>query len=69
MAIHRMAVRLGQKPTAEQIKRIHAAANRPVVFDDDCPELTDEQLAEMARIAPIQRAERRKQMLVTINAE
>ena len=31
-----------QKPTPEQILRIREAAKRPVVFDKDCPELTDE---------------------------
>lgn len=29
-----------QKPTAEQIKQIQAAAQREIVYDDDSPELT-----------------------------
>ena len=38
----------GQKPTPEQIKEIREAAKRPIVFDEDCPPMTDEQLADMA---------------------
>ena len=33
--------------TEEQRKKIKEAAKRPVVFDEDCPELTDKQLSEM----------------------
>ena len=32
----------GQKPTPEQIARIREAAKRPIVFDEDSPELTPE---------------------------
>ena len=35
-------IRKGQKPTPEQIERLRALKNRPIVFDEDCPELTDE---------------------------
>lgn len=41
----------GQKPTEEQIKEIEEAAKRPVIPDEDCPELTPEQYAEMAEAA------------------
>ncbi len=44
-------IRPGQKPTAEQIKELEEAAKRPIVSDDDCPELSMEQYAEMAEIA------------------
>lgn len=30
----------GQLPTDEQISEIEAAKNKPIVFDDDSPELT-----------------------------
>ena len=36
----------GSGLTPEQIARLDEAAKHPIVFDDDCPELTDEQLAE-----------------------
>ena len=46
-----------QKPTPEQILRIREAAKRPVVFDKDCPELTDEQLLQFRRVKPHREAE------------
>lgn len=51
MAIHRMYVKPGQKPTEEQLERIRQASSFPITYDEDCPELTDEQYAEFARIA------------------
>ena len=36
----------GTKPTPEQIARIREAAKRPIVYDEDCPRLTEKQLAE-----------------------
>lgn len=41
----------GQKPSRAQIREIEKAAGRPVVPDDECPELTGEQYEEMAAIA------------------
>ena len=41
-----------QKPTPEQIAEIREAAKRPIVFDDDCPEMTDEQLKQFRRVHP-----------------
>jgi hypothetical protein len=36
----------GSGLTPEQLARIKEAEKYPIVFDEDCPELTDEQLAE-----------------------
>jgi hypothetical protein len=36
----------GTKPTPEQLARLKEAAKRPIVYTEDCPEPTDEQLAE-----------------------
>ncbi|MBP5655266.1 MAG: hypothetical protein J6X33_07090 [Clostridiales bacterium] len=36
--------------TPEQIKMLDNLENRPIEFDDDCPELTDEQLSEFRRV-------------------
>ena len=47
----RMVVHIGQQPTEEQIKEIEAAMAMPVTPDEDTPELTLEQYAEMAAIA------------------
>ncbi len=41
----------GQKPGRAQIREIEEAAGRPVVPDDECPGLTEEQYEEMAAIA------------------
>ncbi len=30
----------GQKPTPEQIKEVEDASKQPIVFDEDCPELS-----------------------------
>jgi hypothetical protein len=46
MAIISSTVRVGQKPPKEVIERIREVAKYPIVYTDDCPELTDEQLAE-----------------------
>jgi uncharacterized protein (DUF4415 family) len=49
-------VRPGQQPTDEQIKEIEAAMAKPIVPDEDAPELTLEQYAEMAAIAQSRRS-------------
>ena len=51
MAMTTLTVRVGQKPTKEQIKEIRAAAKAPIVFTPDCPESTPEALAEFAAMA------------------
>ncbi len=47
----RTVVHAGQQPTEEQVKEIEAAMAIPVTPDEDAPELTLEQYAEMAAIA------------------
>lgn len=42
----------GQKPTPEQIERLRELKDRPIVFDEDCPELSDEQLKKFKRFYP-----------------
>lgn len=42
--LERRIIYKGKKPTPEQIEEIRALKNRPIVFDEDCPELTDEEL-------------------------
>ena len=41
-----------QKPTPEQITEIREAAKRPIVFDEDCPPMTEEQLRQFRRVHP-----------------
>ncbi len=59
----RTVVRIGQKPTPEQIRGIEAAAARPAVPDEDTPELTMEQYAEMAQIARSRRGQEVKPVI------
>ena len=63
MAIERMVVKIGQKPTDEQKRRINEVAKFPIVYDDDCPELTDEQYLMFAQQARAQRAEKKEQVI------
>lgn len=58
--IVRTVIHPGQQPTAAQIREIELAASRPVLPDDDAPELTLEQYAEMAAIARSNRSRRVK---------
>ena len=52
MAIVTYFIPKGTKPTPEQKERIRALKNRPIVFDDDCPELTDEEFKEFRPVNP-----------------
>ena len=51
MATTKVKIHVGQQPTEEQIKEIEMASEMPVTPDEDAPELTLEQYAEMAAIA------------------
>ena len=50
--IIRRVIYEGQKPTPEQIAEIRALKDRPIVFDEDCPELTDEELKQFRPVNP-----------------
>lgn len=38
--IKTFTIKPGQKPTKEQLEEVREAAKRPIVYDEDCPELT-----------------------------
>lgn len=63
MAIRKMTVKVGQKPTKEQKKRIREAMEREIVYDDDAPELTEEQYKAFAIVAKKQRKARKKELV------
>ena len=69
MAIIKSTVKVGQKPTAKEMKRIEAeleeAAKYPIVYTEDCPESTPEALKEFAMLAT-ERNRRKKRQTVTI---
>ena len=61
MAIKEYTLTDDSKPTSEQLKMLDEASKKPIEFDEDCPELTDEQLAELREIFKARAEERRKQ--------
>ena len=63
MAIHKMTVYPGQEIPKDVKEEVRSAAKRPIIFDDDAPELTDEQLAQFAVLAKKQRDDRKKSVL------
>lgn len=52
MAIMTYVLRENKPLTEEEREEIRALKNRPIVFDEDCPELTEEQLRQFKRVKP-----------------
>ena len=52
MATVTMTLNPGAQPTKEQLEEIQAASKRPIVFTDDAPKLTEEELAEFKPANP-----------------
>lgn len=48
----RYTLKRGQPLTPEQIAELDALKDRPIVFDEDCPENTEEQLRKFRRVNP-----------------
>ena len=61
--IVRTVIHSGQQPTEAQIREIESAASKPVIPDEDAPELTLEQYAEMAAIARNRRSQKVKPVI------
>lgn len=55
VATIKRVVHTGDKPTAEAVEEIRRARSMPIVYDEDSPELTDEDYARMAEAARVQR--------------
>ena len=51
MATVRFYLKAESKPTEKQVEEIRNSVNTPIVYDDDCPEITEQQYAEMAQLA------------------
>ena len=49
----------GQKPTEEQLREIEEAKKQPIVFDEDCPELSSAMMKAF-RSAVVQRNRKKK---------
>lgn len=49
----------GDQPSAEQLKEVEEAKKHPIVFDEDCKELSDAMMKAF-RCAAVQRNRRKK---------
>ena len=54
-------VNLKKPLTKKQKAMLEKMRNSPIVYDEDCPELTDEELSQFRRVSEIKREERNKQ--------
>lgn len=61
--IVRTTIKPGQKPTAEQIREVEEASRHPIVFDDDSPEFTYEEMLKMVKETKKHREDTRKQVV------
>jgi hypothetical protein len=46
---------LNEKLTDEEIKKLEEANQKPIVFDEDCPETTPERAIKFRRVNPPRR--------------
>lgn len=51
MATIKRTVHVGDKPSDKAIREVRDAAKRPITYDDDAPEISDEDYARMAKLA------------------
>ncbi|MBD5129169.1 MAG: hypothetical protein HDT43_04520 [Ruminococcaceae bacterium] len=49
--IVKKSIDVSQPLTEEQIKMLEALKDRSIVFDEDCPELTEEELSQFERVS------------------
>ena len=68
MGITKSTVKVGQKPTKEQLKQIREIAKKPVHYTADCPESKPEALAEFAAMARARR-QRKTKPVVALRVE
>ena len=52
MATVTYILREGEPLTEEEKEELRALKNRPIVYDEDCPKLTEEQLKQFKRVNP-----------------
>lgn len=68
-------LKTGSAPSEDVLARIREAARYPMNFDEDCPELTDEQLSEFRPVNPELHANpkffkpKKKQITLKIDAD
>jgi len=69
MAIISKEVQIGQKPTAEQIRRLDKLDDRDIVYDEESPELTDAELMEFRPAHPELYKPRKVMISIKIDAD
>ena len=52
MAVVKMMIKKSDKPSKEQIEKMREAKNKPIVFDEDSPEMTESMLSNFKRVFP-----------------
>ncbi len=52
---------VNRKLTKEELRMLETAENMPIAYDEDSPELSDEELSQFKRISEVRKEERRKQ--------
>jgi uncharacterized protein (DUF4415 family) len=65
MGIIRSKVKVGEKPPKEVVKRLKAAARKPINYTEDAPRSSPEALKEFAQLAA-ERNRRKKKQTITI---
>ena len=50
-----------KKTTKEQLRMLEELESAPIEYDEDCPELSEEELAQFRRISDLRNEDRRKQ--------
>ena len=69
MAMVTKKLMVGQKPTEQQLKEIADAKNRPIAFDEDCPELSEEQLREFKPVHPEYRRPVKEEISLEVDSD
>ena len=49
-------LRKGEPLTEEEKEELRALEKRPIVYDEDCPKLTEEELKQFKRVNPKRKA-------------
>ncbi len=61
--IVKRTINTGMEPSSKQIKELKDASNREIVFDEDSPEFTYEELLEMVKAAEEKKKEQKKEVV------
>ena len=52
MAVVKMMIKNSDKPSKEQIQKMRESKDKPIVFDEDSPEMTESMLSNFKRVYP-----------------